>query len=137
MIAKIRGCKPVNIYIKYQNQTKEIKFCLFHNVNVLKDQIHFKLYIKPEYQEIYFDGKLLDKEVDDIYKLGIKENSIIDLKFKHYISIDDIYDYKEMYKSQINQLEEMGFSENEINLNILKQCLGDINYYFENNRKFN
>jgi len=44
---RIRGCNPVPIYIKYWMETIEIKICLCHKIQDVKELINNKLGFKP------------------------------------------------------------------------------------------
>ena len=124
-VLKQRGHNYIPIYIRYKDETKEIKICLCYKINNIKEVISRELFIKPKYQKISFNGKLLDDEAI----LGIKEGSILDLDLENVINDDDVFDYKEKYKDQIYKLKIMGFKENEINLYRLNECSGDIQLY--------
>jgi len=130
-VLKIRGHNYIPIYIRYKDETKEIKICLCYKINDIKDVIFRQLFIKPEYQKISFNGNLLDDKAINLSSLGIKEGSILDLDLKNVINDNDAFDYKEKYKTQIYELEKMGFKENEINLYRLNECSGNIQLYFQ------
>ena len=130
---KIRGHDYKTIYIRYQGNTTELKVCLCYRVENLKQRIQQKLGFKPECQELSFNGKRLDKNGVDIYSLGVREGSIIDLDiiqdFEDFIENDGDYsDYKEKYKNELNQLKDMGFLDEDINIEVLKQCSGNVEY---------
>jgi hypothetical protein len=131
-IPKMRGHDYIPIYIRTEYKITEINICLCYKINNLKEVIFEKLFYKPEYQKIIFNGKLLDKEVIDLRSLGIKKDSILDLKLKYYNNYDDVIDYKKKYEESIYKLTEMGFKENEIDIKLLKNLNGDIQYYFVN-----
>ena len=44
---------------------------------------------------------------------------------------DDNVDYKEKYKDQLAQLKEMGFINEETNIQVLKQCSGNVQFAIE------
>ena len=44
---------------------------------------------------------------------------------------DDNVDYKEKYKDQLAQLKDMGFINEETNIQVLKQCSGNVQYAIE------
>ena len=132
-IIKTRDHSYIPIKIRYKDQTTEISVCLCYKIDYLKEVISRKLFLKPEYQKISFNGKFLDEETIDLGSLGIKKDSILDLKLKNCLyDYDDIFDYKKKYEKQIFKLIDMGFKESEINIDLLKKCLGNIQYYFLN-----
>ena len=130
-VLKTRGHNYIPIYIRYKDETKEIKICLCYKIYDIKDVIFWQLFIKPEYQKISFNGNLLDDEAINLSSLGIKEGSILDLDLKNVIKDNDAFDYIEKYIAQIYELEKMGFKENEINLYRLNECSGNIQLYFQ------
>ena len=134
MVLRLRGCKPLPIYVKYYLGKFEIQACPnCTNIQQVKELIKKKVDFEPEYQEISFNGKSLDKETGKLASFGIMINSILDL------NVPSFY-YGEInnnYLRQIQILHEMGFYRNDINYKLLNQCLGDIVYYFENHYEFN
>lgn len=44
---------------------------------------------------------------------------------------DDNVDYKEKYKDQLAQLKDMGFINEEANIQVLKQCSGNVQFAIE------
>ena len=111
------------IFIKQGYHITEIKICFSHNLEYLKELIQNKIGFNSEYQKLYFNGKILDDNEKDISQLGIKDLSIIDLDG----GIDN-FDYKERFKNELIQLKEMGFKNEENNLQILRVSAGNIRY---------
>ncbi len=141
MFMKIRGHDPKTIYIMHKGKKREIKICLCRHVEYLKEYIQKELGIKPECQELRLNGKIL-KEGKDILSLGVKEYSIIDLNIipdelekiegiYDFMDNDEILNYKEKYKNELAQLNDMGYYDEEINIQILKQCSGNVQYAIE------
>ena len=137
----MRGCsstKPlVNIYIEYKGQKIEIgKFCLFcDKVRNVKKSILEKLKLSYYAKfkgivEISYSGYILSDEDAKINSFGIKENSIINV-----IVYEDLFEYIEKYNEQLKQLIEMGFDEEEIDIRLLKLCMGKIPDYLRNIEK--
>ena len=48
---------------------------------------------------------------------------------------EDLFEYIEKYNEQLKQLIEMGFDEEEIDIRLLKLCMGKIPYYLRNIEK--
>jgi hypothetical protein len=44
---------------------------------------------------------------------------------------DQNVDYKVLYKEQLEKLKEMGFVNEDVNINILKQCQGNVDFAVE------
>ena len=44
---------------------------------------------------------------------------------------DNNIDYKEKYKEQLSQLKDMGFINEETNIQVLKQCDGNVQFVIE------
>ena len=77
--------------------------------------------------EIEHLGKILNKEDKTLESFGVKNDSLI------IVHIDeDIYKLIKEYEIQLNQLYKMGFYEEEIDLKLLKQCMGSLEQYFKN-----
>lgn len=98
----------------------EIKICLCHNIEQLKEQFQNKI---GDFQTLYFNGKALDDKKKSIGDLGIREFSIIDLD-----GPIDYSDYKEKYKNELIHLKEMGFCNEEKNIRIIRVSAGNISY---------
>lgn len=50
----------------------------------------------------------------------------------NFINSEINIDYKEKYKGQLSQLKSMGFTNEEINIQVLKESKGNINNAIEN-----
>jgi len=116
----------------------KIEICFCHHVIHLKEYIQRKFGIKPERQELSLNGFKLEKEGVDIASLGVKKDSIIDLKildepqYENYFDYDySVDDIKEKYKNELDQLNDMGYSDEEINIQVLKECSGNLQYAIE------
>ena len=127
---KIRGCDPIPIKIKYRSTIAEIKTCLCRKIDELKKIIHKKLFFKPEKQHLFYNGINLDNAMNQLYELNIRENSILNLQLEG--EFENSIDYEQKYKNQIKILENLGFTQEGIKLDVLKQCYGDLKYYFSN-----
>ena len=128
--------KYVKIYMEYKGKIREIgDFCLYctrliHLKEIILQKLKATKYIN--YKDmciLHFQGNLLceSDEIEIINTLGIQENSIINVSFH-----EELHEYIEKYSKQLHQLYVMGFDEEEIDIRILKGCLGDIPYYFKN-----
>ena len=139
LVLRIRGHTYVPIYIRYGGKTTEIKVCRCYSCDYLKVRIKEIMGIDPANHELIFNGEKLDNKKGDLLSLGVEEKSIIDMeikkeeKFEDFFQYDDgNYDeYKEKYKNELNQLKEMGFLDEEINIPILQQCNGNVQYAIE------
>ena len=76
------SCDHNTIYINIYGEKTPITICNCGNVKNIKEQIQAKIGIKPEFQELNFNGKLLNDESVKINTLGLQKFSIIDLKIK-------------------------------------------------------
>lgn len=123
LLIKIRGHNPRLIFIKHEYHITEIQICFCRNLEYLKELIQNKTGFNSKYQKLYFNGKILDDNTKDISQLGIKELSIIDLD-----DSNDNCDYKERFKNELIQLKEMGFKNEEKNIQILRVSGGNIKY---------
>ena len=68
--------------------------------------------------------------MNQLYELNINENSILNLQLEG--EFENSIDYEQKYKNQIKILENLGFTQEGIKLDVLKQCYGDLKYYFSN-----
>ena len=80
MIRKIKCCEEKTIYVESNGGKIELKMCLCRKVHQLKEAIEKIIGLKPECQELTLNGKVFDKEDDDLDSLGVKDNSTIELK---------------------------------------------------------
>ncbi len=56
---------------------------------------------------------------ENFSNIGINENN------------DENVDYKEKYKDQLAQMKDMGFVNEETNIQVLKQCSGNVQFAVE------
>ena len=130
MILKMRGCRLPPIYINYEGKETEMRICICHGVKYLKEQIEKQFKIKPEFQVLRLNGEILEDENNKNVLQNLKSYSKIDLintKPKEDLEIDD-NDFKEKYKSELSQLEEMGYCDEIINIEALKLGGGNIEF---------
>ena len=100
-------------------------------VKHLKEQIEKELKIKPEFQELRLNGEILEDEKDKNVLSDLKSYSTITLintSQKGDFENDDYYSFKELYKSQLVQLKEMGYNDEIINIEALKLADGNIDF---------
>ena len=102
--------------------------CICGNVKHIKEQIGEKLGIKPEFQQLSLEGKILDDDSVTTKSLGLKPYSIIELT---NLENDNNLDYKEKYKNQLEQLKNMGYNDENTNLEALKLNNGILQYAIE------
>ena len=90
-------CDHNTIYVNIYGKKTRITICSCGNVKNIKEGIQNKLGIKPEFQELSFNGKLLNDESVNINTLGLKNFSVIDLRIKirEDLENDDNCDFKE------------------------------------------
>ena len=121
-------CDHKTIYVNINGEKTKITICMCGNVMNIKKGIQEKLGIKPEFQELSFNGKLLNDESIQIYTLGLKQFSVIDLKIKirENLENDDNCDFKEKYKNELILLKNMGFNDEDNNIQALKLGSGNI-----------
>ena len=124
----------VNIYMEYKGKRRKIgDFCLYCTKVIDLKEIILQILKATKYINykdmciLRFQGNLLIKENEILNTLGIKADSIINVSFH-----EELFEYIEEYSKQLHLLYEMGFDEEEIDIRILKQCLGDIPYYLRN-----
>ena len=124
---KKRGCNLMTIYVNIDGQKHKMGICICGNVKHIKEQINEKIGIKPEFQELSFNGKILDDEKVRTKDLGLNSFSIINLKLKGSGNVD----YKTLYENELEQLKNMGFIDENENLEALKLNDGNIQYAVE------
>ena len=126
----MRGCRLPPIYINYEGKKTEMRICICHGVKFLKEQIEKQFKIKPEFQVLRLNGEILkDKNNKNVLK-NLKSYSKIDLintKPKEDFEVDD-NDFKEKYKNELSQLEEMGYCDEILNIEALKLGGGNIEF---------
>ena len=126
----MRGCRLPPIYINYEGKKTEMRICICHGVKFLKEQIEKQFKIKPEFQVLRLNGEILkDKNNKNVLK-NLKTSSKIDFintKAKEDFEVDD-NDFKEKYKNELSQLEEMGYCDEIINIEALKLGGGNIEF---------
>ena len=135
----MRGCRLPPIYINYEGKKTEMRICICHGVKCLKEQIEKQFKIKPEFQVLRLNGEILkDKNNKNVLK-NLKSYSKIDLintKPKEDFEVDDNEedfevddnDFKEKYKNELSQLEEMGYCDEILNIEALKLGGGNIEF---------
>ena len=86
-------------------------------------------YLYKEVCKLWYNGAILyDEDMDKTIKFfGIGEGSVINV-----IIDEELLECIEKYSKQLYDLYIMGFDDEEINLRLLKDCLGDIQRYFQN-----
>ena len=142
MLMKIRGHTYRTIYIKNGDKTTNLKVCFCYPVKILKERICRETGIKPQVQKLSFEGKVFDKEDAEIITYGLKDGSVIDLEIVPEPEYENLFDYtyydnytfeelKEKFKNELNQLKDMGYFDEEMNIQVLKECEGNIQYAIE------
>ena len=142
MMLKIRGHTYRTIYIKNGDKTTTLKVCFCYPVHHLKGLIYKETGIKPQVQKLSFEGKVFDKEKAEIITYGLKDGSVIDLEIIQEPEYENLFDYnyynnysfeelKEKFKNELNQLKDMGYFDEEMNIQVLKECDGNIQYAIE------
>ena len=89
------GENIISIFINIDGQKTKMDINKYSDIKKVKEQIQNQLGINPEYQELSYNGTLLDNENTKIDYLGIKDSSVIDLKMKikEDLGNDDNCDY--------------------------------------------
>lgn len=131
LILKMRGCRLPPVWIRYEGKDIQMRICICHGVKYLKEQIEKELKIKPEFQELRLNGEILEDEKDKNVLSDLKSYSTITLintSQKGDFENDDYYSFKELYKSQLVQLKEMGYNDEIINIEALKLADGNIDF---------
>ena len=98
---KIRGCNLKTIFVNIDGQKTRMAICICRDVKHIKEQINEKLGIKPEFQELSLNGKLLDDEkVTTKSLLSGLSYPVLDLKIKAMEDLenDDNCDLKKNMK---------------------------------------
>ena len=142
MTLRMRGHTYRKIYIKNGEQTTILEVCFCYDVGYLKERIFKKTGIKPQVQKLSFKGKAFDKENESIQTYGLEEGSVIDLEiipepeyenpfYYNYYNNYTIEELKEKFKNELTQLKDMGYCDEEINIQVLKECDGNIQYAIE------
>ena len=122
LLIKIRGHSEKLIFIEEGPYMREIYICFCNNLALLKE----KICLNSNSEEFNLNGKKLHDNKKDLAQLGIKKLSILSL----YDYIDKC-DYKEKFKKELIQLKDMGFSNEENNIQILRVSAGNIRYVIE------
>ena len=141
-ITKIRGHTYRTIYIKNGDKTTTLKVCFYCPVIALKQSIYKETGIKPQIQKLSFEGKVLDKENAEVITYGLRTGSVIDLEILQVPEYENLFDYtyynkytfqelKEKFKNELNQLKDMGYFDEEMDIQVLKECDGNIQYAIE------
>ena len=131
LILKMRGCRLPPVWIRYEGKDIQMRICICQGVKHLKEQIEKELKIKPEFQELRLNGEILEDEKDKNVLSDLKSYSTITLintSQKGDFENDDYYSFKELYKSQLVQLKEMGYNDEIINIEALKLADGNIDF---------
>ena len=130
MVLKIRGHTYTPLYIDYNDKIKALEVCTCYRVYYLKNLIEKEIGINPRQQKLSFNGKVLDKENEEIAAFGIKGGEKINLEIipdtKYDFDIFNIEEFKENFKNELSQLKNMGFNDEELNIQILRECAGNI-----------
>ena len=118
----IRGHNPSPIFIKDEYEMIKIEICFCHNLEQLKSHIKNQIGFC---KNLYINGKILEDESKkkNLHQLGIRVFSILDFDGR----IDNC-DYKGKFKNELAQLKDMGFHNEEKNIQILKVSGGNISY---------
>ena len=127
------GENIISIFINIDGQKTKMDINKYSDIKKVKEQIQNQLGINPEYQELSYNGTLLDNENTKIDYLGIKDSSVIDLKMKikEDLGNDDNCNYKEKYKNELIQLNNMGYTDDDVNIQALKLNGGNVQYAIE------
>ena len=125
---RIRGCNLCTICVNIDGEITQMPICICGDVKHIKEQIRDKLKIEPEFQELSLDGKILDDDNVKTKSLNLIPYALIDLKVKGNLNYDV---FKVKYRYKLYQLEDMGFNDENINLQALKLNNGDINLALE------
>ena len=125
---RIRGCNLCTICVNIDGEITQMPICICGDVKHIKEQIRDKLQIEPEFQELSLDGKILDDDNVKTKSLNLIPNALIDLKVKGNLNYDV---FKVKYRYKLYQLEDMGFNDENINLQALKLSDGDVNLALE------
>ena len=127
------GENIISIFINIDGQKTKMDINKYSDIKKVKEQIQNQLGINPEYQELSYNGTLLDNENTKIDYLGIKDSSVIDLKMKikEDLGNDDNCDYTEKYKNELIQLNNMGYTDDDVNIQALKLNGGNVQYAIE------
>ena len=131
---KIRGCNLKTIFVNIDGQKTRMAICICGNVKHIKEQINEKLGIKPEFQELSLNGKLLDDEkVTTKSLLSGLSYPVLDLKIKAMEDLenDDNCDFKKKYEKELIQLKNMGYSDENVNIQALKLNGGNVHNAIE------
>ena len=142
MVIKIRSHTYETIYIKNGDKTTTLKVCFYCPVIALKQSIYKETGIKPQIQKLSFEGKVLDKENAEVITYGLRTGSVIDLEILQVTEYENLFDYtyynkytfqelKEKFKNELNQLKDMGYFDEEMDIQVLKECDGNIQYAIE------
>jgi ubiquitin len=125
---RIRGCNLRTICVNIDGEITQMAICVCGNVKHIKEQIRDKLEIEPESQELSLNGKILDDDNVKTKSLNLIPYALIDLKVKGNLNYDV---FKVKYRYKLYQLEDMGFNDENINLQALKLSDGDVNLALE------
>ena len=131
LILRMRGCRFPPVWIHYEGKDIQMRICICQGVKHLKEQIEAKFKIKPEFQVLSLNGEILEDEKDKNVLSDLKSYSKITLinnSSKKNLVDDDYNDFKEIYKSQLAQLKEMGYNDEIINIEALKLADGNIDF---------
>ena len=142
MILKIRGHTYRTIYIKNGDKTINLRVCFCYHVDHLKGLIYKETGIKPEVQKLSFEGKVFDKDKAEIITYGLEDGCVINLEiipepeyekpfYYNYYNNYTFEELKEKFKNELIQLKDMGYFDEELNIQVLKECDGNIQYSIE------
>lgn len=130
LILRMRGCRFPPVWIHYEGKDIQMRICICGNKS-LKEQIELELHIKPEYQVLRLNGKILEdlKDKNALSKLEPYSTiTLINTSPKKNLVNDDYNVFQEIYKSQLTQLKEMGYNDEIINIEALKLADGNIDF---------
>lgn len=142
LVLRMRGHTYRTIYIKNGDKTTNLKVCFCYPVKILKERVWKETGIEPQVQKLSFEGKVFDKEDAEIITYGLKDGSVIDLEIVREPEYENIFDYtyynnysfeelKEKFKNELSQLKDMGYFDEEMNIQVLRECDGNIQYAIE------
>ena len=142
LVLRMRGHTYRTIYIKNGDKTFNLRVCFCYHVDRLKELIYKETGIKSEVQKLSFRGKVFDKDKAEIITYGLEDGCVINLEiipepeyekpfYYNYYNNYTFEELKEKFKNELNQLKEIGYFDEELNIQVLKECDGNIQYSIE------
>ena len=125
-----RGCVGRTVRINYEGKDIQMRICICGGQS-LKEQIERELHIKPEFQKLRLNGKILEDLKDNNALSKLEQYSkitLINTSPKKNLVNDDDNVFQEIYNSQLAQLKEMGYNDEIINIEKLKLADGNIDF---------